>query len=51
MTTFLIVLAVLVVIDAVALAKGVRTDRSTRPPRSTGDWGSPSLPTGPYATR
>jgi hypothetical protein len=49
MTTFLIVLAVLALADVVALAKGVRADRSRRPPRSP-DWGSPTLPTGPFAT-
>lgn len=51
MTLFLILLAALVLADAISLAKGLRSDRSDRPPRSWGDWGSPTLPTGPFATR
>ena len=52
MTTFLIVLAVLVLADAVSLAKGLRSDRTTRqPPQSWEDWGTPSLPAHPFATR
>jgi hypothetical protein len=51
MTAFLILLAVLVLADAVSLVKNLRTDRTRRPPRSLQDWGSPALPTGPFATR
>jgi len=51
MTTFLILLAVLILADAVSLARGLRADRPARPPRSWQDWGSPSLPTHPYAAR
>jgi hypothetical protein len=51
MTVFLIVLTVLVVVNAVALTRGLRSDPSRRPPRSPGDWGTPSLPTGPFAAR
>ena len=51
MTTFLIVLALLVLADVVALAKGLRADRAARPPRSWDDWGSPTLPTRPFAAR
>jgi len=51
MTIFLILLAVLVLADAVSLAKGLRSDRTRRPPQSWGDWGTAQLPTRPFATR
>jgi hypothetical protein len=51
MTAFLILLAVLVLADAVSLAKGLRSDRTRRPPQSWEDWGTPSLPARSYATR
>jgi hypothetical protein len=51
MTAFLIVLAVLVLADAVSLIKGLRADRTRRPPQSFGDWGTQALPTRPFATR
>jgi hypothetical protein len=51
MTIFLILLAVLVLADAVSLARGLRADRSPRPPQSWEDWGSPSLPNRPFAAR
>ncbi len=51
MTAILILLAVLVLADAVSLAKGLRSDRTRRPPQSLNDWGTPALPTGPFATR
>jgi len=50
MTIFLILLAVLVLADAVSLARGLRSDRSRRPPQPLDDWGSPSRPTHPFAT-
>jgi len=52
MTPFLILLAVLVLADAVSLIKGLRADRTRRPPQSPGrDWGTAALPTRPFATR
>jgi len=51
MTTFLILLAVLVLADAASLAKNLRSDRTRRPPQSLNDWGTPTLPTTPFATR
>jgi hypothetical protein len=51
MTTLLILFAALVVSNVYALTRGLRSDRSQRPPRSPGDWGTPTLPTGPFATR
>jgi len=51
MTAFVILLAVLVLADAVSLAKGLRSDRTRRPPRSWDDWGTAQLPTRPFATR
>jgi hypothetical protein len=51
MTIFLILLAALVLADAVSLAKNLRADRTRRPPQSLNDWSTPGLPTTPFATR
>ena len=51
MTIFVILLAALVLADVLALAKGLRSDATQRPPRSWDDWGTPSLPTTPFAAR
>ena len=51
MTIFMILLAVLVLADAASLAKNLRADRTRRPPQSPNDWGTPGLPTTPFATR
>lgn len=51
MTAFLILLAALVLADAVSLAKNVRADRTRRTPQSPHDWGTQALPTRPFATR
>jgi hypothetical protein len=51
MTIFLILLAALVLADAASLAKNLRSDRTRRPPQSLNDWGTPTLPTTPFATR
>ncbi len=51
MTAILILLAALVLADVVSLAKGMRSDRTRRPPQSWEDWGTAQLPTGPFATR
>ena len=50
MTTFLILLAVLVLADAVSLARGLRSGTTRRPPQRVEDWGTPALPTHPFAT-
>ena len=50
MTTFLILLAVLVLADAVSLARGLRSGATRKPPKRVEDWGTPSLPTHPFAT-
>lgn len=49
-TAFLILLAALVLADAVSLVKNLRADRTRRPPQSLQDWGTPALPTTPFAT-
>lgn len=46
-----ILLAILIVADLTALARGLRSDPTRRPPASRADWGSASLPSGPFATR
>ena len=51
MTIFVILLAVLILADVLALTKGLRHDPTRRPPRSWEDWGTPSLPTTPFAAR
>ena len=51
MTTFLILLAALVLADAASLVKNLRSDRTRRPPQSLNDWGTTALPTTPFATR
>jgi hypothetical protein len=45
-----ILLAVLVLADLVALTRGLRSDPARHLPASRADWGSPSLPSGPFAT-
>ena len=50
MTAILILLTALVLADAVSLVKNLRADRTRRPPQSSPDWGSPALPTTPFAT-
>jgi hypothetical protein len=51
MTIFLLLVLALVLADAVSLARGLRADRPAKAPRSWDDWGTPTLPTGPFAAR
>jgi len=51
MTLFLLLVLALVLADAVSLARGLRADRPAKAPRSGDDWGSPTLPTRPFAVR
>ena len=51
MTIFVLTLIILFVANLVALRRGLRSDASRRPPRSSSDWGTADLPTVPYAIR
>jgi len=50
MTTFLVLAALLLLVDLVAGSRLLRQDRPTAPPSSHPDWGG-GLPSTPYALR
>ena len=49
MTTFLVLLAALVLVELVAGVRQFRHDRPVTPPVSHPDWGGRSLPSRPYS--
>ena len=51
MTTFLVLVSVLVLAELVAGVQIFRHDRPMRPPLSHPDWADGALPSGPYALR
>ena len=51
MTTFLVLLALLVLAELVAGVQFFRHDRPVRPPVSHQDWAVGPLPSGPYGLR
>jgi hypothetical protein len=51
MTTFLVLSAVLLVVELVAGLRTLRRDRPTSPPASHLDWSVGRLPSAPYALR
>jgi hypothetical protein len=51
MTTFLVLTAILVVVELVAGVRALRGDRPTSPPPSHHDWSVGRLPSAPYALR
>jgi hypothetical protein len=52
MTAFLVLTAILVVVEIVAGVRALRNDRPTAPPPSHHDWSSGGrLPSAPYALR
>jgi len=51
MTTFLVLLSLLVLAELVAGVQMFRHDRPVQPPPSHLDWADGALPSGPYALR
>jgi hypothetical protein len=51
MTTFLVLLTALVLVELVAGVRALRHDRPASSPQSHPDWGPASLPSHPYASR